>query len=191
MAFLNREAQRLHYQDASPAQQRSPLFVFASRNASTHTRRKLVNEAQVLNTIRRLLRAYNRPEQLVVYNGHGVDYADQYELFSKATIIMGAHGSALSNVLWTKSQSGCPDPVQVIEIVGGVYSGPQVQATYNSYYWLETAVPWVSYHMLTLEANSTRLNTSVSLVDVQAVLSRIWGGAQNGSATSCYMGIRH
>lgn len=191
LAVLNREAHRLHFHAARFTRRKIPTFVFASRNSPTVKHgRKLVNEPQVLDTIRRLMKAYNRPEELVIYNGEGVSFADQFEIFSTASIIMGPHGSAMSNVLWTHSHHGCCDPVRVIEIVGGFESGPRVQDKYHGYYKLEAAVPWVTYHMLTFEPNSTRLHTSVSLADVETVLSYIWGGIDNGS-TSCQLAVRH
>jgi len=77
----------------------------------------------------------------------------------------------MSNVLWSRGHRGCQKPVTVIEFVAGMESGPQVQGEYHGYYQVEGAVPWVTYHMLTIQGNSTRKETSVSIRDVESVLS--------------------
>jgi hypothetical protein len=133
-----------------------------------------------------MMAVYNRPEELVIYHGDGMSYEDQFSLFSTANVIMGPHGSAMSNVLWSRRQPGCQNPVQVIEFVAGMDSGPQIQGFYHGYYPLEASVPWVSYHVVTFHPNSTREYTSVSTSDVETVLSRIWGRPDDTGSTSCY-----
>lgn len=184
VSLLNQKAHERHYRPAA-----RPKIVFASRNSTTAKHgRALVNEQEVLDTVRRMMELYKRPEELVVYNGDGVSYADQFALFSTASVIMGPHGSAMSNVLWSRSQDGCQDPVQVIEFVGSRVSGPLIQSEYHGYYVLEASVPWVSYHMVTFQEGSTRAQTFVNPADVESVLSLIWGNRKTDS-TKCYPGL--
>ena len=190
MSLLNQRAHELHY-PTEGLQQKEPLkIIFASRNSKTVKHgRALINEPQVLDSIRQMMELYNRDEELVIYDGDGVTYDDQFDLFSKAAMIMGPHGSAMSNVLWSRGHRGCQKPVDVIEFVGSMNSGPQIQGAYHGYYGLEGSVPWVNYHMLTFQNNSTREETSVSISDVESALSWIWGGLDTGS-TSCLPALR-
>ena len=188
MSLLNQKAHELHYVDSQ--EKESPKFVFASRNSKTVKHgRALINEPQVLDSIRQMMKLYNRPEELVIYDGDGVTYADQFNLFSNAAIVMGPHGSAMSNVLWSRGHRGCRNPVEVIELVAGMESGPQIQGAYHGYYGLEATVPWVNYHMVTFESNSTREETSVSVSDVESVLSWLWGGRDDTGSTTCLVGL--
>ena len=190
ISLLNQKAHDLHYQTVDFQQKESLKFIFASRNSKTVKHgRKLINEPQILDSIRQVMKLYNRSEEPIIYDGDGVTFDDQFNLFSKAAIIMGPHGSAMSNVLWSRGHRGCQKPVTVIEFVAGMESGPQVQGEYHGYYELEGAVPWVTYHMLTIQGNSTRKETSVSIRDVESVLSWIWGGLDTGS-TSCLPALR-
>lgn len=190
MSLLNQKAHELHYQTEGSQQEEPLKLVFASRNSKTAKHgRTFINEPQVLDSIRQMMKLYNRTEELVIYDGDGVTYEDQFNLFSKAAMIMGPHGSAMSNVLWSRSHRGCQKPVDVIEFVGGLYSGPQIQKAYRGYYDLEGTVPWVNYHMLTFQDNSTLEETSVSIGDVESALSWIWGGLDTGSNT-CLTALR-
>ena len=201
VSLLNQKAHDRHYHgraDAKARQQQQeekeerPKIVFASRNSATVLHgRKLVNEEQVLASVRRMMEVHNRPEDLVVYTGDGVGYDDQFHLFSTASLIIGPHGSAMSNVLWSRARPGCQSPVHVVEFVGSRISGPRIQDEYHGYYRLEGSVPWVNYHMLTFQENSTKEHTSVDTRDVESVLSWIWGGERlRTAATRCYAAVR-
>lgn len=188
IALLNKKAHERHYR--APSEEPRPKFIFPSRNSSTVFHgRALANEQEVLATIRRMMQLYDRPEELVVYNGEGVGYDDQFRLFASGSVIMGPHGMALSNTIWSRRRPRCQDPVQVIEYVGSRISGPNIQCEYHGFYHLEASVPWVQYHMLTFSPNSTKQATFVSTRDVESVLAYLWRGRDDG-ATSCYAAMR-
>lgn len=187
-SLFNKKTHELHHQ--TPAEEPRPKLVFASRNSSTARHgRALANEQEVLATVRRMMQLYDRPEELVVYNGEGVSYEEQFQLFASAALVIGPHGSAMSNMMWTRRRPRCEDPVQVVEFVGSRVSGPKIQSSYHGYYFLEGSVPWVQYHMLPFSPNSTKEATYVSPSDVESVLAYIWRGRDAG-ATTCYAAIR-
>lgn len=188
MVLLNQKAHQLHRKASN-----QPIVVFASRNSSTVAHgRKLVNEHEVLLKIRALMHEYGRPERLVVYNGENVSYAEQFDIFSSATVIIGPHGSALANIIWSSSSPGCSKPVHVVEFVGGASSHHVQGPIYRGYYVHEASVPWVVYHMATFTADSTRDETYVDVNDVDHILRLIWSDAKllrSSAATKCFFAL--
>jgi len=175
--------------------------VFASRDSSIVRKgRTLVNQAEILAKVRALMREYDRPERLVVYTGENMTFADQFSLFSSATVIIGPHGSAMANVIWSSSSPGCSKPVHVIEFVGGASSHHVQGPIYRSYYDHEASVPWVVYHMVPFTANSTAPYTAnstasrcfVDVNDVDHILRLIWSDAnllQPSAPTKCFFAL--
>jgi len=188
MTLLNRKAHQLHH-TASEHQ----FVVFASRNSRTVKRgRKLINEAEVLAKVRALMREYDRSEQLIIYTGENMTFADQYSIFSSATVIIGPHGSAMANVIWSSSSPGCVKPVHVIEFVGGASSQHVQGPIYRGYYDHEASVPWVVYHMAPFTAKSTRSRCFVDVNDVDKILRLVWGKSdllQTSAATKCFFAL--
>lgn len=188
IALLNRKAHLLHKTISSRKK-----IIFTSRDSKTVFHgRKLLNEKQIIENIKKLMAKYKRPEELVIFNGEDVGFEEQFQLFSSASIVIGPHGSAFANILWTKGDYACINPVHTIEFVGGIISGNKVQppyGVYRGYYDQEASVPWVIYHMLTFQENSTETATSVNIDDVNSVFSYIWGN-KSTSANRCFFGLR-
>ena len=81
------------------------LVVYYSRADLSRRRLPFANEALVLSTIRERMRAHARAETLVTFTGRGETFADQFRTFSRASVVVGAHGGGMMNVVWMQPSS--------------------------------------------------------------------------------------
>ncbi|CAJ1363005.1 unnamed protein product [Effrenium voratum] len=134
------------------------------RGATSHGR--LFSEAdsmQLVNLARGALRAQNKSDQIVVFNGtqNGVPmtFEEQYRLFSSAYLAFGPHGTGLSNVLWMQA-TDCLSRPAVIEFMCSldtskmrgcfVQVGKRKLPRPMTYWRLHGGAPWVRYFIVWL-----------------------------------------
>ena len=171
------------------------LVVYYSRADLSRRRLPFANEALVLSTIRERMRAHARAETLVTFTGRGETFADQFRTFSRASVVVGAHGGGMMNVVWMQPSSarwadgGAPSPAaprltgspctlpHVVEFVCGARSS-RVQAGCpfrKSVFTYFGGAPWVNFHHVLFEATSSSSRTLVNASDVARALDAVWG----------------
>jgi hypothetical protein len=148
----------------------------------------------------------------VIFNGEDPDgrrlsYETQYRLFRRATLVVGPHGSGLTNIFWMSphirtSDSGgeqstidaCMQRPAVLEFItneetsaedgsDGEGRRNQVQpgSSGKSYYSLLGGVPHVRYYHLFLASNSTNAAIWVDPGKFAAALNQIFAPSTSGS----------
>ncbi|CAM9688881.1 unnamed protein product, partial [Phaeothamnion confervicola] len=125
-------------------------IVLCSRHgAATMHKRLLGNEEELGALVAKLLGEYSREEELYIFDGAGKTIQEQFDIFNSASVVIGAHGSAVANILWVPDEADLPGGrVRVIEAVTGHRSirvqGPVPYQT--SYFWIFGGAPWVQYN---------------------------------------------
>lgn len=148
--------------------------IYCSRNSSQvkHSRKMNVdNERQIIEL---LLNKFG--DRLVVFNGqdeHGkkIPVYDQARLFSSADVVIGPHGSGMSNIGWMDWSTKNPRK-KVIEFVCSE-SSKQVQSGcpfYRTYAWMFGTLNSIDYHHIAFTEYSTADETYISLKDLETVL---------------------
>lgn len=180
-------------------------ILYYTRGGSSDTEHGRVvepqHEADILETIRRGMKKYNRPEKLVVFNGqdsdgHTMSVAKQFELYRSATAVIGPHGSGLANIVWmdpsgtpptsdTQAEaSACAHKPKILEFLLGPDS-TQVHPPCSTcegipftrtYYILYSGIPWMDYHHLLYAPNSTEATTYIDLRALESGLDDLWEG---------------
>ena len=179
-------------------------IIYYTRGGSSDTMHGRVvepnHEADIIAAIRAKMAKYNRPEELVIYNGqeNGATMAieRQFELFRSASTVIGPHGSGLANVVWMDASSTpttkesadrtpsttCAKRPRILEFLLGPDS-TQVQPTCpnckgnpfsRTYYHLFSTIPWVEYNHLLYAGNSTEATTYIDLTALDLALEDMW-----------------
>jgi len=80
-------------------------------------------DAFKIQVIRRVLRAFNRPEKLVIFNGEDplkpgtpLTFQRQWRIFSQATLVLGPHGAGLANLAWLPPPTDTCAKVRVVQL---------------------------------------------------------------------------
>jgi hypothetical protein len=171
-----------HHMESYPDSEKHIIFHTRGGPEAAHGRRlDLQHEQDVLATIHSAMERYGRKEKLVIFSGSNdqgerLSYAEQMNIFRRASTIIGPHGSGLANVIWTNPlPKGCDQRVQMLEFIAGS-DAPQVQppTLYNGYYWVMRGMP-VDWHQLLYASNSTSETTFIHLDDLERALDSMWG----------------
>ena len=161
------------------------ILIYCSRSGKyTHHGRMMeeAHEADILAGIKRALVRYNRPEQILIYNGMDSDgnampIKSQRSLFREASIIIGPHGSAMANIIWAEEHN-CSARPSVIEFICGIRSS-QVQPAgcpwMRTYFYMYAGAPWIDYHHISFAANSTKDTTFINLNELDMALDAVLG----------------
>lgn len=180
----------MHGLVTSPSPVKQDLVIFCSRNSSTVTHlRILQDEPLILDHIRSAMDTYGLSSNLTlrVYNGEmangdRVSYRDQFDLFQRAHTIIGPHGSAMVNMLFTQASAHCSDPVKVLEFVPGMRSETfRLQSNnqqFRGYYTQLGYIPWVEYHEILWSDASTYAQTRILVEDLYAALRAMWSSSR-------------
>merc|ERR1712050_557583 len=112
-------------------------------------------EQDLIAVLQRKMEEYDRPEQLVIYDGQ-MSFKEQFKLFRSANVAVGPHGSGLANVLWMDQSSiQCEDRPKVLEfLVGPGSDHVQLGGYGRTYYLLYSGLP-IEYHHIHYTAEST------------------------------------
>lgn len=135
----------------------------------------LTHEAKLLRIIQRELKQNHRQEELVVVHGSNMTLLEQMELFRSATAIIGPHGGAFANLIWTESRP-CTDRVKVLEFVCGKRS-KQVQDScpYAKTYWrIYMSIPHLEYHSVIFREDSDADITYVDIDDFTEAVNQMF-----------------
>ena len=89
-------------------------------------------EKAIIQMLRDAIVQQKRPERLIIFNGMVVDdkgdeitmpFAQQFDIFNSAILVVGPHGSGLANNVWLASQpameGNCLQRPSVIEFLDG------------------------------------------------------------------------
>jgi hypothetical protein len=102
-------------------------IIFCPRVSATSSHGRLNTEDGIQKTkqlIESIIRQYDKPIEFSIYteknsNGDRMTVQEQRNFFKSATIMIGIHGSALSNMVWADRLADYNSPrLQIIEIVG-------------------------------------------------------------------------
>ena len=137
------------------------------------------HEEDVITLIKTNMVKYHRSERLVVFTGNDKEgdllpYTDQFNLFRRASTIIGPHGSGLANVVWSNPfPESCQDRVHILEFIAGTEAEQLHGPKFNGYYWVLRGMP-IDWHQITYASNSTQQQTFIQLDSLQRALDDIW-----------------
>mmetsp|Transcript_6955 Transcript_6955/g.8811 ORF Transcript_6955/g.8811 Transcript_6955/m.8811 type:complete len:140 (-) Transcript_6955:118-537(-) len=129
--------------------------------------------------IRESMAKYGRKEELIIFTGQDNDgnllpLIDQYNIFRRASTIIGPHGSGIANNIWTYPfPDSCEDRVHMLEFIPASDSS-DVQIIYTGYYWVMRGMP-IDWHQVFYASNSTKSTPYLYLPDIQNALDDMWG----------------
>ena len=115
-------------------------------------------------------------KRLVYFDGDDLSIAEQVRAFRSATVVIGAHGGGLANIMWTNIPStSCSDRPKVIEFLCGQASvAVQNGCPYGKTYWnLAATIPWVDYHHVLYTSNSTNKDVYIDLEALGMAMDRV------------------
>eukprot|EP00913_Durusdinium_trenchii_P028877 g27075.t1 len=86
-----------------------------------HLRQQIAKSNRLdLHRRQEVLQRHGFPEEIMIFtgkfNGETASFQDQYRIFNSAFLVLGPHGTGLSNILWMR----CDIPVAVIEFFCGL-----------------------------------------------------------------------
>lgn len=146
-----------------------PAVVFVRRCGGTH-RKPIQNERRVLDTIKRVMQEQGRTEELVDFCGDLMDTEDQINVFSRATTIIGQHGGAMANLLFSKASCD----TTVIEFVGDETTAHGGQTPYKSFFYGGMASPF-TYKLVQYDALKDGSGFILNIPDLEEALAETWG----------------
>jgi len=167
---------------------KSKKIVYYTRNHKTaHNGRAmdLQQEQIILKIIEHLMLRFKRPEQLVVFDGSSITLEEQIDLFQSTTVLIGAHGGGLANMLFmlpNAESDRCEDRPKVLEFVTSSAT-PQVQdgLRWMTYYNMYASCAWVEFHNVLYASGSTSETTYLDLDHIRDALVNILGGDNHRS----------
>jgi hypothetical protein len=157
-----------HYgKDQTSIESNKHLRDFASQpHAGAHSRAMDVGqEMEMISYIRHIMMRSGRQEKLVIFDGHGLSMTQQFDLFRSASMVIGAHGGGLGNLLWTLPGDSCHTRPKVLELQTNPMT-PHVQhGDYQvSFYTLYARAQWLDWHHILYEAeDSESHNTFIDM----------------------------
>jgi Glycosyltransferase 61 len=158
--------------------------VFYNRTGTARTRiLDSEQEKKVVATIRAAMDRHGLGDQEIVIfsgkdkNGETVTMDEQFQIFRRASTIIGPHGSGMSNMIWTNpNPKGCEARPKILEFVPGE-DVAHVQTLYGGYYRSFRALP-LDYHEIFYQVPSINTHTFISLTELENGLNAIWGDKQ-------------
>ena len=138
--YMRRWIHEGHPDSYYPPSQRH--VIFHTRAGSTP--RRVVekeHEKDIVAAIRRTMKRNKIDLPLVTFNGkdelgNTLPLEEQFDIFRRASHIIGPHGSGLANIMWTNPYPAtCEDRTKVLEFIPGTDSAT-VQFLFNGYYWV-------------------------------------------------------
>jgi hypothetical protein len=128
---------------------------------------------------------------LVVFDGSarsGWTLQKQIDLFRSANVVIGAHGSGLATLIWMMQDEdqqqqdtgesppdACPERLKVLEFITNPLT-PDIQhgQFYVTYYNLYSKAPWVEYHQLLYQPQSSHHTTFLDIGEFRDALLHIF-----------------
>ena len=165
------EAMRIHsrklfsYRQPSLIPKKAVIFYRRQSSGTRHGRTMSIeHETHLFSIIRKMLSEFDRSEEFVVYNGDDdqgatMSFQSQFELFSRASLVVGPHGEGLANLVWvppaTDESCGVTKPAVLELICSTETSAVQTGCPGKSLWSLLAGLPWVQYYHVLLARNST------------------------------------
>lgn len=159
------------------------VVIYYSRSSPTVRHRRKMGqkqESQIISEIRKQISLNNWSVSLIIFTGESEDgslmsFGDQFDLFSRAILIVGPHGSGMTNILYVPAPDTCRCRTQVIEFTGGPRSEQVQHAIFGKTYWyLESLAPWVQYHHLLFSPESTPSTTTINMNEFERAIELIF-----------------
>jgi len=117
-------------------------------SANGHTRAMDISqELVIIRTIQRQIERFNHSEELVIFDG-SLSFDKQVELFQSASMVIGAHGGGLANLIFSSLDAkSCADRTKVLEFKTN-YLCPDLQLGKHSttFYDMFTKAAWTEFH---------------------------------------------
>jgi hypothetical protein len=160
-----------------------------------HTRAMDVGqESEMISQVRHMMMRYGRPEKLVIFDGQGLTTTEQFDLFRTASMVIGAHGGGLGNLIWTLPGDSCHTRPKVLELQTSPMTPHIQRGDYQvSYYTLYARARWLDWHHMLYESQDSQSdNTFIDMGTFKDALmymmddsvgSRHEGGWRPGSGT--------
>jgi hypothetical protein len=165
-------------------------------NASNGRLMEAPQEKQILNMLRHMITRFNRPEKLVIFDGSHphTTFKEQVALFQSASLVIGAHGGGLANLLFStpppptptpevdppanqKNKDFCQQRTKVLEFTTSPLTPDFQSGTLNrSYYNLMSTGRWLDFHHVWFSSKSTRDTTLVDIPAFRHALLVLLGG---------------
>ena len=140
-----------------------------------HTRAMDINqELVIVRTIRRKIMRYHRSEELVIFDG-SMSFDEQVELFQSASIVIGAHGGGLANLIFSSLDAkSCADRTKVLEFKTN-YLCPDLQFGRSSttFYFLFTKASWTEFHHIHYIPPSDGKTTYIDTDELNSALNSL------------------
>jgi len=159
--------------------------IFYTRSGGT-ARRNLDKglEDMILKKIRESMVKYGRAEdELVIFNGKdpsGETFSiqEQFDLFSSADVLIGPHGSGMTNMIWMDPRRRPCGGTQnkILEFSSSMRTKQVQSGAYSSYWFLFGSTPWLDYHNLYYLPRSTPETVVVNLEAFEKGLEALWEG---------------
>jgi hypothetical protein len=168
--------------EALDPKQRTVVYITRNHGTAQHGRAMdLEQEQTMLRMIEHMLKRYNRPEKLVVFDGSDHNFVQQLELFQSANLVIGAHGGGMANLLFLLPSESCQERPKVLEFVANSVV-PEVQdgGLSRSYYVMYSTCPWVEYHHVLYAPPSNEKVTYVKLEEYKEALNALFKPQQIG-----------
>ena len=132
-------------------------------------------ERLILNLLSHYMERFNRSEKLVVFDG-SLDFLDQLKLFQSASMVIGAHGGGLANLLFTSPAiQTCDERTRVLEFTTNSLT-PDLQggSSFVSFYNLYSKCAWVDFHNLCYIPPSTHTTTFIDMDELREALLQMF-----------------
>ncbi len=158
--------------------QKRNKFIYCSRNSpeAKHGRRmNQYNEDEIIKICSSFCEKRNL--DFVVYNGckknsrEAMEILDQVKLFNSAKIIIGPHGGALSNVIFTDQLN----EVSICEFVGGENSSFQNPECFSKNYnslWANQISTFSNYYLIPFESKSNKEESFIKILNLKKFLNK-------------------
>lgn len=176
------------HRDLYAAKAREPKKVIYYTRTGTTARRNVRAqlEERIISKIRESMAEHGRSrDDLVIFDGKDhttgetLSIQEQFDLFSSADILIGPHGSGLTNMIWMDpSLKPCGSQNKVIEFASSARTTNVQAGSFSSYWFLFGSMPWIEYHHLYYLSRSTPETVVVDFEAFERALEAAWGGVE-------------
>jgi hypothetical protein len=148
----------------------------------------LEQESSMIQMIRNFIVRSGREEELVIFDG-SLSIPDQIRLFQSASMVIGAHGGGLANLLFAARSETCEDRPKVLEFATNPLT-PSIQhgKVSVSFYTIYSKCPWLDFHQLWYVPPSDAGTTFVDLGEFFHALVQLF--SQEGSPVRNRSGVK-
>ncbi len=157
--------------------------IFYSRKGGT-PRRNVEHDLEddlIQRTIQAMEKRGQTRDDLMIFNGkdengNTLTMDQQQHLFSLAETAIGPHGSGLTNIIWMDPRCGSASTrPKVLEFASSERTRVIQNGSYWGYWFLFGSTPWIDYHYIYYNPESTDANVYVDPEAFENTLHKMWG----------------